>query len=80
MTLWINTTYKYADAYYTNWNYLRNMTESQMKRLGEIWWDGWATHIRDGLWYIPVAFNNDTNLKDSVNVFIYHLNADIKRL
>ena len=80
MTLWINTTYKYADAYYTNWHYLYDLTELQMKPLKEMLWNEYYKEIHTSLWYIPVAFNNDTNLKDSVNVFIYHLNADIKRL
>ena len=80
MTLWINTTYKYADAYYTNWNYLRNMTESQMKRLGEIWWDEGDANIHDGLWYVPSTRVSEVFGGRSANYFINELQENIMEL
>jgi hypothetical protein len=67
----------YADPYHTNWNYLRNMTEVQMNLLKQIWWDGWATHIRDGLWFVPsrAVFRGR-----SANYFINELQENIMEL
>jgi hypothetical protein len=80
MTLWINTTNKYADAYYTNWHYLYDLTDLQMELLEEINWSQKYKEIDTSLWYIPVAFHNDTKLKDSVKDFINDLNNEIMEL
>lgn len=80
MTLWINTTDKYTDAYYTNWSYLNNMTDLQMKVLEEMGW--YEDYIGITLWRIPApwVFPYKKDAKYSTKDFIDDLNERIMGL
>ncbi len=77
MSLNIDKSYKYANPYYTNWDYLENMTALLMKALEGIEWNKASKHIRAGLLSVPWAWYNKKTIKDSVKYFIDNLNDEI---
>lgn len=77
MSLYLNKVEAYADPYRTNWFYLDNMTNLQMKALEGIEWNKASKHIRAGLLSVPWAWYNKKTIKDSVKYFIDNLNDEI---
>ena len=81
MTLWVNSIYKYANPYDTNWDYLYNMAELQMKRLDGMAWTGkYKKYIYDRLWFVPNAWASEIVLEDLIKQFINDLNIEIMGL
>ena len=80
MTLYLNKVEAYADPYRTNWFYLDNMTNLQMKALNEITWDKYYRRIHTELWVVPLAWSDEKSPKYSIEGFIVELNGEIKRL
>lgn len=76
MTLNLNKKSKYTSPYYTNWDYLRNMTDLQMKPREEMTWNEKYKEIT-GLWYVPDAFSRKIR---SMRYFADALNDKIKGL
>jgi hypothetical protein len=66
---------KYASPYFTNWTYLKNMTEFQMIPLKETAWVMEA--INDALWILPIT---PMDAGHSVENFRYILEDKIKGL
>jgi len=82
MTLNIDKKAKYAEAYNTNWNYLHDLADLQMKALEEMKWKGryGYNYIDTDLWSVPRAWYNKKTTKDSVEDFMELLNEKIRRL
>ena len=82
MALDLHEPYKYADPYRTNWAYLHNMAEIQMKLVEEITWDKGEKYIRDpfNLWFVPETWPSNIGAGNSVERFIDSLNTAIMRL
>ena len=78
MSLILNEKEIYADTYETNWNYLRNMTEVQMKLLEDMDWNG--AYINNSLSDFPWTGNNRKYAKISVEAFRNQLNNELMRL
>ena len=78
MSLALNE-YGYANSYYTNWEYLRNMTELQMKLLKKMEWRSGFQYIRDALRAVPVTDSYE-NIEYSIELFINDLNNAVKWL
>jgi hypothetical protein len=69
----------YTNSYETNWYYLSNMTELQMKALGEMKW--YDNYIDTGLWRIPYAIvSPKIKAERPFKAFIYFLNDEIMGL
>ncbi len=80
MSLNIDKSYKYANPYYTNWDYLHNMTKLQVKALEEMEWDKYYIRILTDLWGVPwVSFSKEA-VEGSVERFIDDLNNKIMEL
>jgi hypothetical protein len=79
MSLWLKDS-NYVNPYFTNWNYLDNMTALQMKALGTMLWSEDMEYIYTGLKNIPRAWAYEEPAKRSVKGFINDLNNEIKRL
>ena len=79
MSLNLDKRDKYANPYYTNWDYLENMTALQMKALNEIEWDEEYKYIDPGLWAVPWSIFSES-AKNSVEYFITDLNKKIMEL
>ena len=79
MTLNTDKSYKYAYPYYTDLDYLRNLTELQMIPLKEIKWEEEYKYIHTGLWFVPWITFPKGDAKD-VKVFIDNLNEKIMEL
>lgn len=80
MSLELKEYLKYADPYSTNWNYLHNMANLQMKALGKMIWTGEFKAIYNGLWVIPWSLFDKRATKVSAKHFIERLNEKIMRL
>jgi hypothetical protein len=82
MTLDLTKSVIYAYPYPTNWDYLHNMTELQVKALNEMKWEERYGHkyIDTGLWVVPWTWIDEKNTKYSMNVFINDLNRELMRL
>ena len=79
MALNIDKKETYANPYYTNWFYLDNMTEFQVKLLEEMTWN--EKHIINAnAWGIPNAQASKRNAKITINLFIGDLNEKIMEL
>ena len=74
MTLDLNETYKDANPYFTNWDYLNNMTSLQTKSLNELAWE-YSKYISTGLWNVPNIWSDGNKI-----YFIVSLNNVIKEL
>ena len=77
MTLNLNKKAKYTSPYYTNVDYLHNMTSLQMKALEEMTWIGAYKEIDTSLRYVPDAFSRKIR---SMRYFVNALNGKIKGL
>ena len=75
MTLDLNETYKDANPYFTNWDYLNNMTYLQTKSLNELAWDEYYKYISTELWNVPNIWSDGNKI-----YFIVSLNNVIKEL
>ena len=80
MALNIDKSYKYANPYNTNRDYLRNMTSLQMKALGKMIWYDLLKYIIADLWVIPWASFSKEDVEDSMELFIDMLNKELMRL
>lgn len=82
MTLDLDKSVIYANPYYTNWYYLRNMTALQMKALEKMELKGGHRHkyINADLWPVPWAGMEEKSIKDSVKGFIENLNEKIMEM
>ena len=70
----------YVNPYYTNWYYLQNMTELQVKILKGMEWRSGFQYIHDDLEEPVPYINIYTNGNYSVKYFISALNNVVKRL
>jgi hypothetical protein len=71
--------YGYANSYYTNWEYLQNITELLMKALEEMEWNRAFEIIHDDLEPVPVTYTHK-NIEYSIELFINDLNNAVKWL
>lgn len=71
---------KYANPYSTNWDYLQEMTELLMKALKGMTWTAEHKEIHINTWYVPVAFNKEKHVKDSMEYSIDYLKGRIMRV
>ena len=79
MTLYLNKKGKYAYPYFTNRNYLRNLTELQMIPLEEMEWNKGYKYIDTSLWEFPwITYSKSA--KKITEAFIKRLNEDIMGL
>ena len=78
MTLWVNSIYKYANPYDTNWDYLYNMAELQMIPLEKMNW--YMDYIYIDLRAVPDEWQYRTGANASVESFIDDLNNVIMEL
>ncbi len=76
----LGANYNYANPYRTNWNYLHNLTELQMKALKEMEWNKSPKYIHTGLWGVPRASFSKEVVEGSVERFIDDLNNKIMEL
>jgi hypothetical protein len=70
----------YVDTYHTNWAYLDNMTELQMKALKGINWNKGYESIHTGLEYFPWAWDMEGEAKATTISFIGTLKRTITEL
>ena len=80
MPLTLNEKYKYTNPYRTNWDYLHNLTEPQMKALEGMSWIEASKYIHTDLWSVPWILFSKGDAERSVNYFIRDLNSELKRL
>jgi hypothetical protein len=78
MSLNLNKNENYTNSYDTNWGYLNNMTDLQMKALEKITWYG--HYIHTNLMFIPWARFSNLDAKKITEAFIKRLNEDIMGL
>ena len=70
MSLNLHKRNKYANPYYTTWDYLQEMTELLMKALNGMTWTAEHKEIHINPWYVPVAFNKEKHVKESEALYI----------
>jgi len=80
MTLFLNEKEIYENSYYTNWNYLQDMSELQMELLQGMEWDEDYEHILTGLSDLPWAFSYKKDAEYSIKEFIDDLNKELRGL
>jgi hypothetical protein len=80
MSLYLIRTYKDAYPYYTNLDYLYNMTWLQMNPLKEMEWIEFSKYIRTGLWPVPWITFSKEDVEYSVESFMKHLNEELRGL
>ena len=78
MALNLNEKETYADPYFTNWRYLRNMTSLQTSLLKQMKWDG--KFISDDLWLLPDIWSSKIGSGLPMQYFITPLNNVITEL
>ena len=80
MSLILNKKAKYASSYFTNWDYLHNMTRLQVNPIEEITWNEYYKYISTGLWDVPYAQSFIPEAKSAMREFIERLNEKIMEL
>ncbi len=78
MSLELTKSETYANPYYTNWDYLRNLTWLQMRALEEMKWYG--DYIDTGLLVVPLFSFSMEDVKYSMELFIDNLDKELRRL
>ena len=79
MTLGLETDI-YANPYFTNWFYLDNMTDLQVKLLKGMRWDESHIDTDTDLWFIPITRVRKTTAEITTDIFIERLNKRIPEL
>lgn len=75
MALVLDETYKDANPYFTNWNYLNSLTSLQVKPIKKMNWYKYSKYIYAELWGIPIIWSDKSKVR-----FIVSLNSVITEL
>ena len=70
----------YANRHFTNWFYLDNMTDLQVKLLKGMRWDKSHIDTDTDLWFIPISWVSKTKAERITDIFIGDLNKRITEL